>query len=207
MKQKYILAVAAALGLVAVSQAAVAKGFNYSYGILGYRNLDSDILEGDGVQAGFSLGATDHIEVVGSYSRLFIDDREDASDVDLDLDEFKIGLGGHYSVHKKIDIGGTVSYVDQQYTGDEIPDGSTNKTNVNEDEEGYEVQVYARTLPWKKIELTPHIVHTNVGSVSTTGGGVGFFYNFYKDFSLRVRVTRFSEDSTSNVFAGVRLDF
>ena len=207
MKQKYILAVAAAAALATVSHGAAAKGFNYSYGILGYRNVNSDNIEGDGGQAGFSYGATDYVNVTGSYSRLWIDSRENASHVDLDLDEFKIGFGGHYPVHKKIDIGGTVSYVDQEYTGHEIPDGSTNKTNVNESEDGYEVVVYARTLPWKKIELTPHIVYTNVGSVSATGGGLGFFYNFYKDFSLRVRVTRFNKDSTSNVFAGIRLDF
>ena len=207
MNKQRLIAMTAAAGLAVVSHGAAAKGFNYSYGILGYRNINSDNIDGDGGQAGFSYGATDYVNVVGSYSRIWIDNRENASHVDLDLDEFKIGFGGHYPVHKKIDIGGTVSYVDQEYTGDERPDGSTNNINVNESEEGYEIVAYARTLPWKKIELTPHIVYSDVGSDSATGGGLGFFYNFYKDFSLRVRATRFNKDSTTNVFAGVRLDF
>jgi hypothetical protein len=207
MNCKYLLALTAAAGLSIASHGVAAKGFNYSFFDAGYRNIDSDDTEGDGAQVSFSYGATDYVNVVGSYSRMFIDDRDNATDVDLDLDEFKIGFGGHYPVHKKVDIGGTVSYVDQEITGDEKPSGSTSKTNVNESDEGYDVLLYGRIQAAKKIEVTPHVVYTDVGDFSGTGFGLGFYYKFYKDFHIRLRATSFSEDSTTNLFAGIRYDF
>ena len=207
MNKQRLIAMTAAAGLAVVSHGAAAKGFNYTYGEFGYRNFNSDLFDGDGFQADFSFGATDYVNVIGAYSHLWIDNREGASHVNLDLDEFKIGFGGHYPVHEKVDIGATVSYVDEQFTGKDIPHGATNKTNVNSSDEGYEAVLYGRIQAMKKLELTPHVVHLDVGSYSATGFGTDLIYNFYKHFSARISGTHFSDDSTTNVFAGVRLDF
>ncbi len=74
MTNKYFLGIAAAASLATFSQMTAAGGFNYTYADAGYRNIDSDHYSGDGFQVGFSYGATDYIHVVGSYSRLWIDD-------------------------------------------------------------------------------------------------------------------------------------
>jgi hypothetical protein len=207
MKQKCLLAMAAAAGLVVMSHGAVAKGFNYSYGEFGYENTNSDLYDGDGFQAAFSYGATDYIHVVGSFSRLWVDKRQDATKVDLDLDEFRIGMGGHYPILKKVDIGATVVYIDDQITGKELPDGAPSKVNVNESEDGYEVLMFGRIQATKKLEISPHVSFLDIGSFSGTGFGAGFIYNFYKDFSAQLESTYFSNDSTTDLFAGIRLDF
>lgn len=207
MNKQRLIAMTAAAGLAATSHAAVAKGFNYSYGEFGYENTNSDLYDGDGFQAAFSYGATDYIHVVGSFSRIYVDKRQDATNVDLDLDEFRIGFGGHYQLLKKVDIGATVAYLDDQFSGKEIPDGSTSKTNINESEDGYEVLLFGRIQATKNLEISPHVSFLDIGSFSGTGFGAGFIYNFYKDFSAQLESTYFSEDSTTDLFAGLRLDF
>ena len=211
-KPLMIVLISACLVLLA-PPALAAKGFNYTYMEGGYRNLDADSIEGDGFEAGFSFGATDYIHIIGRYSRLFVDDIEGASSTDLDVDEFKIGFGGHYSIMEKVDLVGEVSYVDDQITGkarlnnDGINvNGTGPKVNINEKDEGYEATFYARVQAMKKLEMTPHVVHRDVGSDSDTGFGLGLVYNFHKKFSLRVRGTHFSDDGATNLFLGVRLN-
>ena len=205
MNNKRLQAIAASACLALCASSVSAGGFKYTYGELGYRNIDSDLMEGDGVRASFSFGATDYIHIVGDYSRIWIDDMDGASSVDIDLDEFKIGFGGHYPVTDKIDIVGQVAYVDQEFSGDAVPSGLDFKTNINDSEEGYEVVMYGRVLASKKFELTPHVAHREVGSESDTGYGLGLVYQLNRKFALRVRGTHFSDESTTNLFAGVRL--
>jgi hypothetical protein len=143
--------------------------------------------------------------VVGDYSRLWVDDLDGASSVDVDIDEFKIGFGGHYPVTDKIDVVGQITYVDDEYTGKARPDGLDYKTNINDSEEGYEVTLFGRIQAMKKLELTPHVAHREVGSESDTGFGLGLIYKLNRKFALRVRGTHFSDESTTNLFAGVRL--
>ena len=196
-----------------VQPAVAAKGFNYTYMEGGYRNLDADSIEGDGFEAGFSFGATDHIHIIGRYSRLFVDNIDGTSSDDLDVDEFKIGFGGHYPIMEKVDLVGEVSYVDDQITGKARLDddglnvnGTGPKVNINEKDEGYEATFYARVQAMKKLEMTPHVVYRDVGSDSDTGFGLGLVYNFYKKFSLRVKGTHFSDDSATDLFVGMRLN-
>lgn len=214
MNNKRFMAVLTSACLVLlVPPAMAAKGFNYTYMEGGYRNLDADSIEADGFEAGFSFGATDYIHIVGRYSRLFVDNIDGASSTDLDIDEFKIGFGGHYPIMEKVDLVGEVSYVDEQTTGKARLDydalnvsGTGPKVNINDKEEGYEATFYARVQAMKKLEVTPHVIYRDVGSDSGTGFGLGLVYNFYKKFSLRVRGTHFSNDSATNLFLGVRLN-
>ena len=214
MNNKRLVAVLMSACVTMLAQPAVAaKGFNYTYMEGGYRNLNADSIEGDGFEAGFSFGATDYIHIIGRYSRLFVDELENANSVDLDLDEFKIGFGGHYPVMEKVDLVLDAVYVDEQLTGKARLDddgqnvnGTGPKVNINDKDEGYEATFYARVQAMKKLEMTPHVIYRDVGSNSDTGFGLGLVYKVYKKFSLRVRGTHFSDDSATNLFLGVRLN-
>jgi len=210
--KRLVAAIMSACLTCLVQPAMAAKGFNYTYMEGGYRNLDADSIEGDGFEAGFSFAATDHVHIVGQYSHLFVDSLENANSVDLDVDEFKIGFGGNYSVMDKVDLVGNVTYVDEQITGKArlngggFVDGTGPKSNINDKNEGYEATFYGRIQAMKKLEMTPHMVYRDVGSDSGTGYGLGLVYKFYKKFSVRARGTRFSNDSATNLFVGVRVD-
>ena len=213
MNNKRLMAVLTSACLVLlVPPTVAAKGFNYTYMEGGYRNLDADSIEADGFEAGFSFGATDYIHIIGRYSRLFVDNLDGASSVDLDVDEFKIGFGGNYPIMDKVDLVLDAVYVDEQITGKARLDGggfvtgTAPKSRVNDKNEGYEATFSARVQALKKLEMTPHVAYRDVGSESGTGFGLGLVYNFYKKFSLRVRGTHFSDDSATNLFLGVRLD-
>jgi hypothetical protein len=205
MTKKYILGIAAATSLVTFSQLTAAAGFNYTFAEAGYRNVDSDSVDGDGFRVSFSYGATDYIHVVGDYSRLWVDDIDGASDVDIDIDEFKIGFGGHYSITDKIDLAGTLTYVDDEYTGDAVPEDLGYKKNINQSDEGYEATLYGRIQAMKKLELTPHVVHRDVND-SDTGFGLGLVYDLTRQFAVRFRATRFSDDNATNLFLGLRMN-
>ena len=212
-KRFYAVAVLACLAMLSQS-ANAAKGFKYSYGEFGYQHVKANSGDGDGFLIGFSFGATDYINVIGEYNRLFgIDDIEElggfknSTNVDVDRDEFKIGLGGHYPLTDSIDLTLSALYVDQEFSGKwTIPPVAPLKTNLSESEEGYEAQFGARIKLFNKFEMTPHVVHREIGDNSNTGGGLGIVYKFYKKFSVRVKGTFYSDDSESNAFAGVRLD-
>jgi hypothetical protein len=207
MNNKRLLAVVASACLAMLAQPAMAaKGFNYSYAEAGYRNIDSDSVEGDGVEFNLQYGATDYFHILFSYSRLWIDKIDVLSSVDVDLDEYKVGFGGHYPIMDKVDLVAQVAYVDDEFKGKAKLPGDYTKTRISEKEEGYEATFYGRIQAMKKLEMTPHVVYRDVGSDSDTGFGLGLVYKFYKKFSFRIRGTHFSDESTTNLFAGVRFN-
>ena len=212
MNNKRFLVVLASACLALLAQSAAAKGFSYTYMEGGYRNVDADSIEADGFEAGFSFGAMEYLHILGRYTRLFVDDVDGLSSVDLDIDEFKIGFGGNYPILDKVDLVLDAVYVDEQITGkakvhnDDYVRGKEPKVRVNDKEEGYEAIFSARVQALKKLEMTPHVVHRDVGSDSDTGFGLGLVYNFHKKFSLRFRGTHFSDDSATNLFVGMRVD-
>lgn len=208
MNSKRLLAVLASVCLVMLAQSAAARGFSYNYVEGGYRNIDADSAEADGFEAGFSFGAMQYMHILGSYSRLWFDDIDGFSSVDIDVDEFKIGFGGHYPVLDWMDLSLDAVYVDDQITGKARKKGSTSKSKsrINDKAEGYETTFSARIQALKKLEMTPHVTYRDVGSDSDTGFGLGMVYNFYKKFSLRIKGTHFSDDSTTDLFIGMRVD-
>ena len=204
MNNKRLVVVLMSACLALLAQPAAAKGFNYNYIEGGYRNIDGDSIEGDGGEVGFSFGATDYIHIIGRYSHLSIDELEDASKVDVDLDEFKIGFGGNYPVMDKVDLVLDAFFVDEELTGKLRKKDFVNKTRINKSHTGYEATFYARVQALKKLEMTPHVVYRDVGDNSDTGFGLGLVYKVYKKIHLRVRATRFSDDNATNLFLGVR---
>jgi hypothetical protein len=182
--------------LMAVSQVTSANGFNYSYAELGYTNINSDPMNASGATAELSIAASDHVYVKGGYSRLWVNHVEGSNNDNIDIDSFRVGMGGHFSVHEKVDLTGTVSYVDNENTGDN-----------NNSDRGYEAEFGARVQALKKLEMTPSIIYDHIDNFHDTGYGLGLVYALNRQFSLRTRVQRFSDDDATNFFAGVRLNF
>lgn len=207
MNIKGLLAIAASACMVILPQASfAAKGFSYTYVDAGYRGIWADSMDADGVAFNLSYGATDHIMVLASYHHLWQDEAEGYSKVDVDIDEFKIGGGGHYSFGDSFDLVGSIVYVTDKSTGDAVPPGESDKTRIKGSREGFEAAVSGRWQAMEKLELTPMVVYRDVGDDSDTGFGADVIYNFHKKWSFRGNATYFSDDSATNLFLGVRLD-
>jgi hypothetical protein len=207
MNNKGLLAFAAAACLAILSQAAVAaKGFSYTYVDGGYRGIRADSIDADGFAANLSFGATDYIMVLAGYSHLWQDKAEGYRSVDVQIDEFTIGGGGHYPLTDRLDLVGSVVYVNDQSTGKAKPDGSSNKNRIKGSREGYEIDVSGRFRAMDKLELNPMVVYRNVADYSDTGFGLDAIYSFTKDWSVRGNATYFNDDSATNLFLGVRFD-
>jgi hypothetical protein len=190
--------------LAAVSCGVGAAGFNYSYAEIGFKSINSDPLDAKGGAAELSIAAGDYIHVKGGYAHYNNADLyrkvkfpfSGTNTLDVDIDSFSIGIGGNYPVHKKVDLTGTLSYLDNELTGDS-----------NNSDRGYELEAGARVQALNKLELTPSLVKVNIDNYDATGYSLGLVYALNKQFSLRTRVRKFSDDDLTDFFAGVRLNF
>ena len=205
MNNKGLLAIAACLAML--SQAAIAaKGFSYSYIDGGYQGVRADSVDADGVAFDLSFGATDHFMVLAGYSHLWQDKAEGFSSVDVQIDQFTIGGGGHYSITDRIDLVGSIVYVNEQSTGKAKYPGETSKSRINGTREGYRAEFSGRIRAMDKLELTPLVAYRDVGDESGTGFGLDAIYKLDRDWSVLGNATYFNDDSATNLFLGVRFD-
>jgi Outer membrane protein beta-barrel domain len=195
IKNRFIAALGCVL-LAAVSQGAGARGFNYSYAELGYTKINSDPVDASGATAELSIAAGDYVHLKGGYSRLWVDNVKGSNKDNIDIDSFRIGMGGNFSVHEKVDLTGTASFIDNEYSGDS-----------NNSDRGYELEFGARVQALKKLEMTPSVIRVHTDNYEATGYSLGLVYALNKQYSIRTRVRRFSDDDVTDFFAGVRLDF
>ena len=206
MNNKGLLAIAAA-SLAMLSQAAIAaKGFSYSYLDGGYQGVRADSADADGLAAKLSYGFMDHFMVLAGYSHFWQDDAEGFSSVDVQVDQFTIGGGGHFSITERIDLVGSVVYVNEQSTGKAKYPGESSKSRINGTREGYRAEFSGRIRAMDKLELTPLVAYRDVGDESGTGFGLDAIYQFHKDWSVRGNATYFNDDSATNLFLGVRFN-
>lgn len=206
MNNKGLLAIAAAC-LAMLSQAALAaKGFSYSYFEGGYQGVRADSADADGLGAKLSYGATDHFMVLAGYAHLWQDEAEGFSSVDVQVDQFTIGGGGHYSITDRIDLVGSIVYVNEQSTGKAKFPGESSKSRIKGTREGYRAEFSGRIRAMDKLELNPLVAYRNVGDFSGTGFGLDAIYKLDKDWSVRGNATYFDDDSATNLFLGVRFD-
>jgi len=206
MNNKGLLAIAA-VSLAMLSQAAIAaKGFSYSYLDGGYQGLRADSADADGVAAKLSYGFMDHFMILAGYSHFWQDKAEGLSSVDVQVDQFTIGGGGHYSITERIDLVGSVVYVNEQSSGDAKYPGDSSKSRVKGTREGYRAEFSGRIRAMDKLELTPLVAYRDVGDESGTGFGLDAIYQFHRDWSVRGNATYFNDDSATNLFLGVRFD-
>jgi hypothetical protein len=195
MKNRLIVTLGCALLLV-VSQATNARGFDYSYAEVGYTNINSDPEDASGATTELSIAAGDYVHIKGGYSRLWVNSVKGSNKDNIDIDSFRIGMGGNYTIHEKIDLTGTVSYVDNENTGDN-----------NNSDRGYEAEFGARVQALKQLEMTPSIVRVHTDNYEDTGYSLGLVYALNRKWALRTRVRRFNDDDLTDFFAGVRLNF
>jgi hypothetical protein len=195
MKNRLIATLMCVL-LLAVSQATSARGFNYSYAEVGYTNINSDPEDASGVTTELSIAASDYVHVKGGYSRLWVNNVKGSNNDNIDIDSFRIGMGGNYPILEKVDLTGTVSYIDNENTGDS-----------NNSDRGYEAEFGGRVQALKKLEMTPSLVRVHTDNLHDTGYSLGLVYALNKKWSLRTRVRRFSDEDITDFFAGVRLNF
>ena len=195
MKNRRIVTLGCVLSL-AVSQATNARGFDYSYAEVGYTNINSDPEDASGATTELSIAAGDYVHIKGGYSRLWVNNVKGSNKDNIDIDSFRIGMGGNYTIHEKIDLTGTVSYVDNENTGDN-----------NNSDRGYEAEFGARVQALKQLEMTPSIVRVHTDNYEDTGYSLGLVYALNRKWAIRTRVRRFNDDDVTDFFAGVRLNF
>jgi hypothetical protein len=194
--RKQLIATFGCVLLIAASQVTSARGFDYSYAELGYTKFNSDPYDASGATTELSIAAGDHMHIKAGYSRLWVDSVKGSNKDNINIDSFRIGMGGNYTVHKKVDLTGTVSYVDNELTKDR-----------NNSDRGYEAEFGARVQALKTLEMTPTVVYEHIDNFHDTGYSLGLVYALNRKWSLRPRVRRFSDDDVTDVFAGVRLNF
>jgi hypothetical protein len=195
------------LGMCSLS-AGAAKGLTYSYGEIGYTNLDSDEVDGEGATARASFGATDYIHLKFEWTHfenLNVTRRHFFGKKTLDVrtDRFLVGAGGNYTVLEKaslfdaIDVFGTASFYN-----------AANSKDNNNTDRGYQLDGGLRALLSKKFELNATATYLHVDNFTgETGFGAGAVYKFYKKYSVAANVRHFSQDDTTEFFAGLRVNF
>ena len=96
--------------LMAMSGLAFADGFNYTYVEANYGTVDVDtlVVDGDGLGVNGSYGITDDLNIVG---------RARAADFDAlgDSRDWSVGLGVHTSITDLMDVTASVSYLDREF--------------------------------------------------------------------------------------------
>jgi hypothetical protein len=197
MRTKRLLAFTTSVLLAIVASVTHAKGFSYTYGQIGYQNYNADSIEYDGASVDLSYGAMDFLHIRLGYSRYWVDNVKGTSDDNIDIDAFRLGAGGNFSVLDKLDLIGRGTWIYHGRSGD------SNNADI-----GYEVEAGVRWEPIKKLELTPSVYYyDNDDFEADIGYGVGVLYNFHKRYSFRLRTRFFNDDDVRDIFAGIRYDF
>jgi predicted porin len=210
MKNKPLAAILTGVLFAATTQLAVAaKGPDYTYAEIGYVNTDGDHIEGDGFDVNISFGATDLIFLKFGFQGDSLDcdpvncrnlnyAGPQVTQVGVNADRFLIGGGAHYQVMDKLDVFGSLSYVDIEYSGG-IP---------TRGDDGYELAVGVRSMVTKELELNASAAYLSIKNLvnnddSDTVYSVGAVYKFYKKFSL---VGDYAHgELVDNIGIGVRL--
>ena len=205
MRTKRLLVLTTSILLAFTASLTHAKGLNYSYAEIGYSHLNADDYDADGGTVKLSFAALDFVHVKFDYTRYWTNDVKGAGS-DPDLDQFVIGLGGNYSFTDKMDLFGTVSFVDREWSNGNRKTG-TNKSFNNSDR-GHRTDLGIRYLVMKKLELNGFASYMDIDNFeASVGGGGGVVYNFYKKFSLSGTARHYGSESETEDFVGVRLNF
>jgi hypothetical protein len=202
MKKSRLAAVATGVVLAAATQlAAAARGPDYTYADLAYVYTDGtsgNDFTGNGVGLNISFAATKMIFLKFGYQRDQFDVGGVASNVDAGT--FLVGGGAHYAVMKKLDLQGSASYIDTEYTGG-IP---------SRGDDGYLVSVGARSMLTRKLELNAFASYDSRRNIINTDNhnmiySVGGAYKLTREFSMVASISH--GDLADQYGIGVRLGF
>lgn len=197
MRTNTLIALWAAVLLALFTTPTHAK-FKYSYGDIGYTHVDSDSVDASGATVELSYAALEFLHVKFGYSHLWdYEYNDNRKNNDIKVDSFRIGMGGNFTVHDKVDLVGVATWISNEQSGDR-----------NNSDRGYQLEAGARVQALKPLELTPRILYLdNDDFEADVGFELGLVYKFYKKYSLRLRTRYFNDDKVKDIFAGVRYNF
>jgi hypothetical protein len=168
---------------------ALADDMSYSYVDLGY--VSSDIAgapSADGLGLRGSVGFAENWFVFGEYSN------QDLAGVDID--QFAVGLGGHYGLSETIDLVGRLGYIDAE--------ASAGGANVSVD--GYLVSAGLRGQVTDAFELEGRVDYTDFGdNGDDTALAIAGRYFFTNQFAVGAEFA--TSDDVDSYFVGVRWSF
>ncbi len=190
MRKTCIAATVAALGLV--GPAFAQDGFSYSYLELGYVNSEIDDLDidGNGIGVRGSYGFTENFHGFASYS-------DQDFDFDIGVSQLEVGGGVNWALTPKLDLVGTVSYLD---VSADVPGfGSV-------DDNGLALGAGVRGRLSEAFELRGELKYAELDEAgNNTTLGVGARYYFTSLFALGADIG-FNDDGTTWTL-GARFDF
>jgi Ax21 family sulfation-dependent quorum factor len=139
MKRSPIAAGLAAFALIAAAPFASAQGLSYNYVEGGYvaTNTDGGDADGFGGNASFALHPNFH--VFGGYSTQEVDGVSTGGPIEVDVDQWRVGLGYNHAVAANTDLVTRIAYEKFQARG------------IAFDADGWSAEVGARSA------LTPNI--------------------------------------------------
>lgn len=189
MKHRYLaLALTAALPLGALAQEP-----RYTFIEGGYQYLDIDggglDVDGDGIGLGGSVGLTDRVHLLGSYSTLDLD-------FGIDATEYAVGVGGNFPTSDTVHLIGSIGY-----TSIEV------ETSAGDaDDDGLFLSGGVRWMANEQFELTAELTYVDMDdSGDDTGLSVAGLYNLTPDLAFLLG-SSFSDDANGYT-AGVRYYF
>jgi hypothetical protein len=186
---KLAKAVLGSLVLAAVPLAAQAEGISYSYAELDYIDVNLDPgPSGDGFALRGSVG-------FGGNYFVFADLAQAEIDV-VDVDNYAVGLGGHFNVAPSVDFVGRIGYTEVDLSAPGFGSAS---------DDGYLLSAGLRGQ-MERFEMEGHVVYTDLSDGGDeTAVEVAGRYNFSEMFSAGIAY-RFGDDADT-LFAGVRLSW
>jgi len=188
---KILTAMTACLPLAAMPLLAHAEDMSYSYVDLGYIETEFDGLgpEADGFALRGSVGFAENFFIFADYA--------DQSVVGVDIEQYDVGLGGHYGLTDNLDLVGRVGWAKFEVSGG----------GLSFDDDGYLASVGLRGQVGEHVELEGSVIHTDFGgsSSSDTGFAAGGRYHFNKNIAVGAEFQ--SSDDADSILAGVRISF
>ena len=189
-----VLALALALPL-----GAQAGDLSYSYVEAGWATTELDVGDGfdsvdfDGWLLRGSVALGDTFFLAGEYASQTNDD----AGVDIDLDQYNLGLGAHYALSDNADLVGQISWVKAEVS-------AAGFGSVSDDGYGLSVGVRGRLGEQFEGEVALKYADFSDGGDSTAGFLAGRWY-FTEAFAVGVNA-QFDEDTTSYGI-GLRYEF
>ena len=172
------------LAMPALSQAAAEP--RYTYGELGYLNVDFDDIndDGDGFGIGGSYAFHKSFHFVADYQDIDLSGSSDAS-------AFRLGVGGNLTLRPGLDAVGRVRWIHA-----EVDVG-----NSGNDDDGYGLEAGLRLMINPQLELDGGINYEDVGNSDDTALEIGGLYEIANNFALGADV-EFSNDVTAFFLKG-----
>lgn len=137
-------------------------------------DIDDSNIEPDGFAVKWSSLVTDNIFVTGSYSAT----RDKINNVDLDYDNWNLGVGYKYSLGKSTDWFGTLSYVDVEAAA------NSRFAATSIDDNGFEITTGLRSMLTEKFELAGEISYVDIGDADETTITAKAYYYVTDNFAL-----------------------